>query len=269
MNRADFAVVFSVRCANPNGDPLDENRPRMWNNSLGWVSQYCIKRKIRNCLANLGYPIYIQTDDDITDGCKGTDERLAKLIKEVGGNKDQEAIKQAACAKWIDVRLFGQVFATSNFTSHVTGPVTIGEAFSVEPVDIVAIKMTKSASKDASAERKSGDTFGGMKYVVDKGTYVAYGNINGRLAEKTGCSEEDVAVLRSVLPKLFADDVSTARPAGSMWVDNVVWWQHTSIDGHGGSPVRICNTLQVNPTDGTVACRDLAGGPVPEVILGF
>lgn len=29
QNKIDFAVVFSVNKANPNGDPLDGNRPRI------------------------------------------------------------------------------------------------------------------------------------------------------------------------------------------------------------------------------------------------
>lgn len=47
-NKIDFAVVFSVRYANPNGDPLNGNRPRTTLDGYGEVSDVCIKRKIRN-----------------------------------------------------------------------------------------------------------------------------------------------------------------------------------------------------------------------------
>ena len=54
-NKIDFALVFTVRNANPNGDPLDGNRPRTTYKGLGEVSDVCLKRKIRNRLLDEGY----------------------------------------------------------------------------------------------------------------------------------------------------------------------------------------------------------------------
>lgn len=54
QNKIDFAVVFSVNKANPNGDPLDGNRPRINYDGYGEVSDVCLKRKIRNRLQDLG-----------------------------------------------------------------------------------------------------------------------------------------------------------------------------------------------------------------------
>ena len=39
-NKIDFAVIFSVKNANPNGDPLDGNRPRTNYNGIGEVSMF-------------------------------------------------------------------------------------------------------------------------------------------------------------------------------------------------------------------------------------
>ena len=36
-NKIDFAVIFSVKNANPNGDPLDGNRPRIGYDGIGEV----------------------------------------------------------------------------------------------------------------------------------------------------------------------------------------------------------------------------------------
>ena len=55
-----------------------------------------------------------------------------------------------------------------------------------------------------------------MKHRVDKGVYVFYGSINPQLAERTGFSDEDATVLKGILPKLFENDASSARPEGSM-----------------------------------------------------
>ena len=54
QNKIDFAVVFSVNKANPNGDPLDGNRPRINYDGYGEVSDGCLKRKIRTRLQDLG-----------------------------------------------------------------------------------------------------------------------------------------------------------------------------------------------------------------------
>ena len=43
-NKIDFAVLFTVEKANPNGDPLDGNRPRVDVDGYGEMSDVCIKR---------------------------------------------------------------------------------------------------------------------------------------------------------------------------------------------------------------------------------
>ena len=62
-HKIDFAVIFSVHNANPNGDPLNGNRPRQNYDGFGEVSDVCIKRKIRNRLQDLGETIFVQSDD--------------------------------------------------------------------------------------------------------------------------------------------------------------------------------------------------------------
>ena len=67
QNKIDFAVVFSVTKANPNGDPLNGNRPRETYEGLGEVSDVCIKRKIRNRLIDKGETVIVQSDDKTTN----------------------------------------------------------------------------------------------------------------------------------------------------------------------------------------------------------
>ena len=50
MTRYDFMFVFDAKNANPNGDPLNGNRPRISMDGYGEISDVCIKRKIRNRL---------------------------------------------------------------------------------------------------------------------------------------------------------------------------------------------------------------------------
>ena len=53
-NKIDFAVLVTVRNANPNGDPLNGNRPREDYDGFGEISDVCVKRKIRNRLQDMG-----------------------------------------------------------------------------------------------------------------------------------------------------------------------------------------------------------------------
>ena len=58
-NKIDFALVFSVKNANPNGDPLNGNIPRTTLDGYGELSDVCLKRKIRNRLQDAGENIFV------------------------------------------------------------------------------------------------------------------------------------------------------------------------------------------------------------------
>ena len=85
-------------------------------------------------------------------------------------------------------------------------------------------------------------------------------------SEKTGFSDKDAEAIKSVLPKLFENDASSARPEGSMEVLKVIWWQHNSPHGQYSS-AKAHGSLTVN-ADGTFECSDLKGLK-PEIIDGF
>lgn len=68
INKIDFAVVFTVKKANPNGDPLNGNRPRVDYEGLGEVSDVCLKRKLRNRLLDMGEDIFVQSDANRKEG---------------------------------------------------------------------------------------------------------------------------------------------------------------------------------------------------------
>ncbi|MEE1490663.1 MAG: type I CRISPR-associated protein Cas7, partial [Massilioclostridium sp.] len=99
-NKIDFVALVSVTMANPNGDPLNGNRPRTNYEGFGEISDVCIKRKIRNRMQDLGNPIFVQSDDRNDDGCKSLSDRAKTMEK----TKDKEIYARTACEKWLDVR---------------------------------------------------------------------------------------------------------------------------------------------------------------------
>lgn len=271
-HKIDFAVVFTVTNANPNGDPLNGNRPRTTLEGLGEISDVCLKRKIRNKLMYMGQSVFVQSDDRRTDDCKTLKERANPVLKQKGTAVE---LAQKACQEWYDVRAFGQVFAFgkekgaekgSGVSIGIRGPVTIQSAFSTDTVNITSTQITKSVSSDGDGSKKSSDTMG-MKHRVDRGTYVFFGAITPQLAELTGFSDDDVAILKQVLPQMFEGDASSARPEGSMAVQKVIWWEHNCKSGQYSS-AKVHNSIEVNP-DGTVASKYDLPGLKPDIIEGF
>lgn len=213
QNKIDFALVLRVKHANPNGDPLNGNRPRTDYGGLGEITDVCLKRKLRDRLQESGESIFVQSDDRKIDNEPSLRARAMSEINGIGnkafgkGSKKEETAK-LACQKWFDVRAFGQVFAfgkegdASGVSIPIRGPVTVQSAFSKEPVSITSTQITKSVSGEGDGSKRGSDTMG-MKHRVDLGIYECYGSINPQLAERTGFSDDDAEIIKGILPKLF------------------------------------------------------------------
>jgi CRISPR-associated protein Csd2 len=251
-NKIDFVVLVKVTNANPNGDPLNGNRPRTNYAGNGEISDVCIKRKIRNRLQDMGENLFVQSADRSDDGYTSLSERASKTITTY---KTSDDYAQQACEKWIDVRSFGQVFAFKSSDKKdgvsvgVRGPVSIHQAVSCSPVDINSMQITKSVNSEPS-EKKSSDTMG-TKHFVEFGLYKVKGSINVQLAEKTGFSEEDAEKIKEALRTLFINDASSARPDGSMEVVRIFWWRHNNKIGQY-SAAKVHDSLKVELKDGVV-----------------
>lgn len=299
-NKIDFAIIFSVKNANPNGDPLNGNRPRVDYDGFGEITDVCLKRKIRDRLQSQGHSIFVQADEKKTDGMTSLRKRAESEQHGLGeafifdkpkknANKEERnnihqknAEKKAtthrkACEKWLDVRAFGQLFAfsggddTEGVSIPIRGPVTIQSAFSLSPVSITSTQITKSVSGEGEGDKKSSDTMG-MKHRVDGAIYITYGAMAPQLAERTGFNNEDAEIIKEVLPKLFEGDASSARPEGSMSVDKVIWWQHRSKSGQYSSAKVHGSLRDIIQPDGSFDTGKLESaleGLSPEIIDGF
>lgn len=276
QKKIDFALLISVTNANPNGDPLNGNRPRVNYGGFGEISDVCIKRKIRNRMQDMKMITFVQSDDRCDDGCKSLSERASKTIK--AKTKDEYA--KLACEKWMDVRSFGQVFAFKSqekdgISVGVRGPVSIHQAVSSSPVEINSMQITKSVNSEPS-DKKSSDTMG-SKHMVTFGLYKIKGSINVQLAEKTGFSEEDAETIKECLKTLFNNDASSARPDGSMEVCSLYWWQHNCKDGQYSS-AKVHKSLNVSLKDSVhfpcsvddyIITIDELPGLTPEIITNL
>ena len=294
--KIDFALIIGVKNANPNGDPLNGNRPRADFSGIGEMTDVCLKRKIRDRLQENGEMIFVQANERKDDGMVSLKNRYDGFIKHLEeknnsqttdllgdevetkskkktSKKDvkKDEIAKSACENWFDVRSFGQVFAFSGkdedgVSIAVRGPVTLHSAYSIEPINITSTQITKSVNGDGDSDvKKSSDTMG-MKHRVDSGIYVAYGAMSPQLAERTGFSDADAEKIKTVLSQLFDGDASSARPEGSMQVLKLIWWEHNCKSGQYSS-AKVHGSLKVN-ADGSYVLSPL-DGLTPDAIDGF
>lgn len=175
--------------------------------------------------------------------------------------KQKNVVFGKVCERWLDVRSFGQVFAfkkakdTDEVSIGVRGPVSIQPAFSINPIAIDDVQITKSVNSETTdSGKKSSDTMG-MKYRVSgRAVYVTYGSISPQLAERTGFSAEDAEKIKEALVTLFENDESSARPSGSMEVLDVVWFAHNCKGGQYSS-AKVHRSVSID-ADGTVNVDD-------------
>lgn len=252
-NKIDFALVISVKAANPNGDPLNGNRPRVNYESKGEISDVCIKRKIRNRLMQEGKKVFVQMNENKVDEYNSLSERFSAAISKIDKKATEKEKAAFVCNEWIDVRTFGQVFAfkaaeDKGVSLGIRGPVSIHPAFSVDTINTTSTQITKSVNSEPNEKGgKTSDTMG-MKHRIDFGVYLTYGSINVELAKKTGFSAEDAEDIKNALITLFRNDASSARPEGSMVVEKVIWWQHNNASGQYSS-AKVHNSLKVIKKD--------------------
>ena len=247
-NKIDFCLVFTVRNANPNGDPLDGNRPRTTYDGLGEVSDVCLKRKIRNfiCLAKgaaegapePGYDIYVKEkailnlQHERAYQAKGMDPKA----KGAEAGKNVDVARAWMCENFFDVRMFGAVMSTGVNCGQVRGPVQFAFANSADPivpleqsVTRMAVTTEEEAKKQQEKQADQARTMG-RKTIVPYALYRAHGFISPQLAAQTGFSQEDLELLKQALNMMFEHDRSAAR--GQMAARACIAFRHDSPLGN-------------------------------------
>lgn len=188
-NRQEILFLYDVTDANPNGDPLDENKPRIDEETgVNIVTDVRLKRTIRDYL--FSYKGY--------DGSNGKDIFVRELESEKGGIKDGKARAKdfnedlnEIIEKAIDIRLFGGVIPLDKASITFTGPVQFSMGRSLNKVSLKHIKGTGAF---ASGEGKAQKTFR-EEYILPYSLIGFHGIVNENAAKETRLSDEDVELL--------------------------------------------------------------------------
>ncbi|MCJ7856209.1 type I-C CRISPR-associated protein Cas7/Csd2 [Lachnospiraceae bacterium NSJ-143] len=237
-NRYDFVILFDVENGNPNGDPDAGNSPRVdAETGYGFVTDVCIKRKIRNYVelvknGEKGYNILIKPDKVLNEKFEDVYISEGLKLKEKGKNDDNEnKARDFMCRNYFDVRTFGAVMSTGEYQCGIVrGPVQIGFSRSVSPVNIQDITITRQARTTIKREA-TGKTEFGKKSIIPYALYRAEGHISAAHANNaTDMTEEDVELLWQAIENMFEEDHSAAR--GEMNTRRLYIFKHDSVLGN-------------------------------------
>ena len=215
-NRSEILFIYHVKDANPNGDPLDENRPRTDpDTGVATVTDVRIKRTIRDYwMNNLGYNGSGDTDilmrDTFTDEgfLKDGKGRARAFIEDA--NKEYESVvvaekemQEAILNRCIDARVFGCTLPvevkvkpsgkgkakTDKGSVTLTGPVQFsGFNRSLHPVAPVFVQGTAGFASSDKAKQKSFRE----DYLLPYACIACYGIVNEVAARSTGMTDDDV-----------------------------------------------------------------------------
>jgi CRISPR-associated protein Csd2 len=295
QNRCEFLFLFDCQNGNPNGDPDAGNLPRTDpQDGHGLVSDVAVKRRLRNYvqIAKGNQPpfgIFVQHSTNLNrlimkahEATDGGYKEGVKTVRKVG------AAKEWMCRQFFDVRTLGAVMSTGPNAGQVRGPVQIAFSRSVHPVLPLDQSITRGAvAEDAkmkygneSAERKarSSDEISlweaaqpedelrtmGRKSIIPYGLYICKGFISAPIAEQTGFSEDDLALLWEALCGMYDHDRSASK--GVMSCRRLIAFKHV------GETPQMCKLgvapshrlldidTDLNPKDNALVCVRLKEG---------
>jgi len=253
VKRREFCFIMDVENGNPNGDPDNEGDPRQDNDQYVLITAECIKRKIRNAVHILqsgtpGFELYVERGAILNQkirecyeqagvviaapkaskkGKKGADGAEAKAEDKDSRVSKADADKgnKRMAERYFDARWFGMV-ATGVGTGRLTGPLQLGMATSVLPVELVSIAGTRSAvgTEGQSEDQKGINQNWVRRNRIQHAVFTMGGHLSPFQALNTGFTEEDWSVFVLGAKQMLENDRSSTR--GLMTLQQMVVFTH-------------------------------------------
>jgi Cas7 group CRISPR-associated protein Csh2 len=226
IKRATGLLVIEAVNSNPNGDP-DSEGPRQRSNGIGEISPVSFKRKLRDLLDDKDSLFFRSLPSEYSEHpdqyrileSRGRDRAAIKKEMEVGQKTDKQnsSFDQAAflaspfVTKYWDARIFGNTFLEDGGNKGFikTGVVQFGVGISLSPVNII---MHTNTSKPGVQEGKSAGMAPLAFRVVEHGVYCMPFFVNPNNAGKSGCTADDIALLKLLIPPAYDLNRSAIRP---------------------------------------------------------
>lgn len=198
---SDILFLYDAKLCNPNGDPDDENKPRMdYERNINLVSDVRLKRYVRDYLQWTGQEIFVARQDEQV--VTATERIKGLLKKEKSGALNTEEIK-VLLDRLIDVRLFGATMPIKNeegkgSSTTFTGPVQFNWGYSLNKTRLVdSSGITSHFSSESTAEQGTM----GKDYRVYYSLIAFHGIVSARRGEKTFIKKNDLQLLDEAIIK--------------------------------------------------------------------
>jgi Cas7 group CRISPR-associated protein Csh2 len=179
------------------------------------------KRKLRDLLEDHDSAFFKSLPETYTNNAdrycilesRGRDRKLIQreMAKNIKSFSQKEFLESTFVKKYWDARIFGNTFleegADKGFIK--TGVVQFGVGTSISPVDIVRHTNTNKAGVQ---EGKNAGMAPLTFRIVEHGVYCMPFFVNPNFAGKTGCTAEDIELLKILIPKAYDLNRSAIRP---------------------------------------------------------
>lgn len=216
MKRATGLLVIEVVNSNPNGDPDRESDPRQRPNGCGEISPVSFKRKLRDLLDDHDAPFFKALPDKFSLNHENYNilehrGRDRKSITAEMGKDPAKFLESEFVRKYWDARVFGNTFLEDGGDKGFikTGVVQFGMGISVAPVDILRQTNTNKAGVQ---EGKNAGMAPLAYRIVEHGVYCMPFFVNPNYAHKSGCTVDDIELLKLLIPYAYEMNRSAIRP---------------------------------------------------------
>ena len=221
IKRVTGLLIIEAVNSNPNGDPDRESDPRQRPNGLGEISPVSFKRKLRDLMEDTDGPVFnnvcsslnLEPDNFRILESRGRDRNVIK--KEMGEKIEDfdqaEFLNSKFVQQYWDARLFGNTFLESGGNKGYikTGVAQFVMGLSVAPIQIVRHTNT---NKSGVQEGKSQGMAPLAYRIIEHGVYCMPFYINPSHAHKSGCTTNDIDLLKALIPYAYDHTRSAIRP---------------------------------------------------------
>ncbi len=216
IKRATGLLVIEAVNSNPNGDPDRESDPRQRPNGRGEISPVSFKRKLRDLLDDHDAPFFKALPEKFVQNeeryrileHRGRDR---KAITAEMGKDPEKFLESEFVRKYWDARVFGNTFLEDGGDKGFikTGAVQFGMGVSIAPIDI--IRQTNT-NKPGVQEGKNAGMAPLAYRIVEHGVYCMPFFVNPNYACKSGCTADDIELLKLLIPHAYEMNRSAIRP---------------------------------------------------------
>lgn len=196
MNNSEILYIYDAKLTNPNGDPDEENRPRMdYERDINLVSDLRLKRYIRDYMLQEGFDIFVRRVDD-------KPVTADKRVKDLKDSSEEWILEN-----WMDVRMFGATMTVKDDTKTYIGPVQFNWGYSLNKVELLEAGITSHFS---SGDNKTQGSMG-KDYRVKYSLIAFSGVVSGKRAEKTKLRNEDMKFLDGAMKNAIPNLVTRSK----------------------------------------------------------